>query len=82
MTLECGRGCGACRDTGYRGRTGIFELVTVTERFKQALLQGADGASLREIARHDGTTTLRTDGWRKVQAGITTVEEVLRVVQD
>ncbi|MFQ5811268.1 MAG: GspE/PulE family protein, partial [Armatimonadota bacterium] len=51
MTLECGRGCGACRHTGYRGRTGIFELVTVTERFKQALLQGADGASLRVMAR-------------------------------
>jgi general secretion pathway protein E len=82
LTLERGRGCTTCRDTGYRGRIGIFELVSVTERFGEALLADADTTRLREIAAADGTTTLRADGWRLVQASITTVEEVLRVAQD
>ncbi|HVH66644.1 MAG TPA: GspE/PulE family protein [Gemmatimonadales bacterium] len=79
MALERGRGCGACRSTGYRGRTGLFELLVVTDEIKQALLRAPNAGALREIAQSQGMTTLRQDGWRKVQAGITTVEEVLRV---
>ena len=79
QVLERGRGCGGCRGTGYRGRTGMFELLVVTEEIKQAFLRGPDAAALREIARAQGMRTLRQDGWAKVQAGITTVEEVLRV---
>src|SRR6266704_2728940 len=79
MVLERGRGCTACRGAGYRGRTGIFELLVVTEEIKQAFLRTPDAAGLRDIAATQGMVTLRYDGWRKVQAGITTVEVVLRV---
>ncbi|HXI64067.1 MAG TPA: GspE/PulE family protein [Gemmatimonadales bacterium] len=79
QTLERGKGCRACRNTGYRGRTGLFELLLVTDELKQALLKSPSAGALREIAQVQGMTTLRQDGWRKVQAGITTVEEVLRV---
>jgi len=81
LMLERGRGCAACRHTGYRGRTGVFELLVVSEEIKQALLKSPSGGALREIAQAQGMTTLRQDGWRKVQAGITTVEEVLRVAE-
>ena len=79
LTLERGRGCAACRHTGYRGRTGIFELLVVTDEIKQVLLKSPSAGGLREIAQGQGMIALRLDGWRKVQAGITTVEEVLRV---
>jgi type II secretory ATPase GspE/PulE/Tfp pilus assembly ATPase PilB-like protein len=79
LVLERGRGCPACRQTGYRGRTGIFELLAVTEEIKRQLLKAPDAAALRELGEAQGMMTLRRDGWRKVQAGVTTVEEVLRV---
>ena len=79
VALERGRGCPACRHTGYRGRTGLFELLLLTGEIKQALLKSPSAEALREIAQAQGMTTLRQDGWRKVQAGLTTVEEVLRV---
>lgn len=82
ITLERGRGCAACRGTGYRGRTGLFELLLMTDEIRQQLLGGPNLAALRALARNQGMTTLRQDGWDKVQAGITTIEEVLRVVQD
>src|SRR2546428_6252247 len=79
LTLQRGRGCSACRNTGYRGRTGIFELLVVTDDVKQQLLKVPNPSALRELAVAQGMVTLRRDGWSKVQAGITTVEEVLRV---
>ncbi len=81
VALERGRGCSACRHTGYRGRTGLFELLIVTDEIKQVLLKSPNVGALRGIAHAEGMTTLRQDGWRKVQAGITTVEEVLRVAE-
>ncbi len=82
VRLQRGRGCTACRDTGYRGRTGIFELLLVTDRLREALTRMSGKGSVRELAVEEGMVTLRADGWHKVQAGITTVEEVLRVVAD
>src|SRR6266581_821721 len=79
LVLERGCGCAACRQTGYRGRTGIFELLVVTEEIKQQLLKAPNAGALRALGEGQGMVTLRQDGWRKVQAGITTVEEVLRV---
>src|SRR5260370_19910049 len=78
---ERGRGCAACRHTGYRGRTGVFELLVVSEEIKQALLKSPSGGALREIAQAQGMTTLRQDGWRKVQAGVNTVGEGLCVAE-
>ncbi len=80
-TLHRGRGCPACRHTGYLGRTGIFELLTVTDEVRRALVQSEPEHQLREIARSQGMTTLAEDGWAKVRDGVTTVEEVLRVTE-
>jgi type II secretory ATPase GspE/PulE/Tfp pilus assembly ATPase PilB-like protein len=79
MTLERGAGCGGCRNTGFLGRTGLFELLVMTEAMKEALSRGADLSQLRALARESGMSSLRHDGWAKVQAGITTIEEVMRV---
>ena len=81
LSLMRGRGCEACRQTGYRGRTGIFELLPVSDEVKQAITKLEPLAKLREIARAQGMRTLREDGWTKARAGITTVEEVLRVTE-
>ena len=74
-----GRGCAECRGTGYRGRTGIFELVTVDDELRAALLRRRDAGALRCLALERGMRPLRVDGWRQVAAGVTTPEEVLRV---
>jgi general secretion pathway protein E len=79
--LTRGAGCAACRDTGYRGRVGVFELVEMTEALKEAIARGASRAELRVAAEAGGMQPLQTDGWQKVEAGLTTIEEVLRVVQ-
>ena len=81
VTLQHGVGCSGCRQTGYRGRMGIFELLVMSDDLRQVLMGAPDPARLREIAREQGMVTLKQDGWRKVQAGITTVEEVLRVAE-
>jgi len=81
LTLERGQGCAACRQTGYRGRTGIFELLAMTEEIKRDLLKAPNAGAIRHLAEREGMVTLRQDGWRKVQAGLTTVEEVLRVAE-
>jgi len=82
VQLERGRGCSACRETGYAGRTGIFELLVVSDSIREALARGREKTQLRELAVEEGMVPLRADGWHKVQAGITTVEEVLRVAAD
>ncbi|HEU4648247.1 MAG TPA: GspE/PulE family protein [Gemmatimonadales bacterium] len=82
LLLERGRGCPSCRQTGYRGRTGLFELLVMSDALRSALLGRVDLGAIRQIAREEGMTALRQDAWAKVQAGLTTVEEVLRVVQD
>ena len=79
MTLVRGKGCAGCRETGYRGRTGIFELMVVSDAVRDAIAQGRTVAAFRELAAGEGMVTLREDGWVKVQAEVTTVEEVLRV---
>jgi len=76
-----GSGCRNCRGTGFRGRVGVFELVRVDAPFRDAIAARASRASLHERASRAGLTPLRADGWRKVVAGITTVEEVIRVIQ-
>lgn len=81
VSLARGTGCPACRETGYRGRTGIFELFVLTDEIKQAISRDAAPAEIRDLARAGGMRTLRDDGWAKAQAGITTVEEVLRVTE-
>jgi general secretion pathway protein E len=75
-------GCAHCRGTGYWGRAAIHELLVVDEAVREAILRGADAAQLQEIARGSGLVSLYEDGLRKVAAGVTSLEEVLRVTQD
>ncbi len=79
--FERGLGCEACRNTGYRGRLGLFELLILSDDLRRSLIHAPDVTKLRTIASEEGLVTLRQDGWAKVQAGLTTVEEVARVVQ-
>ncbi|MBI2495453.1 MAG: Flp pilus assembly complex ATPase component TadA [Candidatus Omnitrophica bacterium] len=76
-----GKGCAACRQSGYKGRIGIFEVMAVTEAIKDLLIAKTPDHELREAARKAGMRTLREDGFAKALAGVTTVEEVLRVTQ-
>lgn len=79
VTFYRGRGCEYCRHTGYYGRTGIFELMTVTEEIAELIVRRAPLSEIREAAKAAGMKTLLEDGMRKAMAGITTIEEVLRV---
>lgn len=76
-----GAGCDACRGTGFRGRTGLFELVEMTDELRAAIARGATRAELADAVERQGAHTLREHGWQLVSNGTTTVEEVLRVVQ-
>jgi len=80
-TLYHPKGCNACNQQGYRGRTGIYELVMIDETMRQLI---HDRAGELELNRHARTLTsgIREDGWRKVLAGYTSVEEVLRVTRE
>ncbi|MEJ2056971.1 MAG: GspE/PulE family protein [Desulfofustis sp.] len=82
VTLKQGKGCRECRGTGYKGRSGIFEIFPLSNKLKELIAGGATTDELRHVAIREGMTTLREDAWRKVQAGITTYEEALRVTAD
>ena len=73
-----GRGCQKCRGTGFKGRLGIFEIFRVEEEIEQMIYENRNLVELREKARDLGMRTLRQDGIRKVLAGQTTIEEVLK----
>jgi general secretion pathway protein E len=75
-------GCAACKHTGYLGRTSIHELFVMDAAAHEAILGGADATTLHNVARRGGMLTLYEDGLRKVAAGISSMEEVLRVTQD
>ncbi|NWF91283.1 MAG: Flp pilus assembly complex ATPase component TadA [Syntrophaceae bacterium] len=80
ITLYRGKGCANCKQSGYRGRTGIFELLVINDRIKQLISEKASTQSIRETAKKTvGMVSLREDGLRKVLKGITTLEEVDRV---
>ncbi len=79
--LRRGRGCPWCLNTGYRGRTGIFEILTVTEAVRQAIDRKVTADDLRALAGREGTVDLFADGREKVLAGETTLAELLRVTR-
>ena len=74
-----GKGCRVCHDTGYLGRTGIFEVLSTTSAIRDAVMRQEPSDTLRRIAIGEGMETLRQDGLRKALEGRTTLEEVLRV---
>jgi type II secretion system protein E len=76
-----GIGCEDCRQFGYQGRKGIYELLIVNEAIRPFVLNRAPATTIAQKAIEQGMRTLRTDGWTKVKNGETTIEEVLRVTQ-
>ena len=79
---KSGKGCDDCRGTGYRGRTGVYELFVITEEARGLILGKKPTGVIRRHAIEHGMVSLRDDGWAKARAGITTVEEILRVTQE
>jgi type IV pilus assembly protein PilB len=72
-------GCVRCNHTGYRGRVGLYEVMPVNDETRRLILQNASADELRAQARKDGMRTLRQDGLSKIERGVTSVAEVLRV---
>ena len=76
-----GKGCQDCLNTGYKGRTGIFEFMILDDAIKSLILKTSDSNAIKKKAVNQGMVTLRQDGALKVLNGITTVEEILRITQ-
>ena len=74
-------GCPSCRGNGYRGRIGLYELLSTNEAIRELATQKRPSNEIKKAACANGMTTLRGDGWRKVLDGVTTVDEVLRVTK-
>jgi general secretion pathway protein E/type IV pilus assembly protein PilB len=78
LKLWKGAGCRACRQSGFRGRKGIFELMITHDSIRELVVKRENAMALRKLALEEGMVTLRKDGWRKVLLGITTIDEVAR----
>lgn len=81
-TLYEAVGCEECRQTGFSGRTGIYEIIVVTDQIRPLIISRASSSEIKAEALRQGMHTLREDGWAKALAGVTTVEEVLRVSEE
>ena len=81
FTYHKGAGCPRCLHTGYYGRVGLFELLVVEESVRNLITQRADAVTIRGAAVAAGMLTLRTDGIQKVRAGLSTIDEILRVTE-
>jgi general secretion pathway protein E/type IV pilus assembly protein PilB len=79
LKLMKGAGCRACRNTGFRGRSGIYELMVTTDTIRDMCTERVNASAIRNQALKDGMITLRQDGWRKVVQGKTAIDEVARV---
>ena len=82
ITLYRAKGCAACQNTGYQGRTGIYELLLITDAVRALVLKNSDSPTIHRCAMDEGMDSLRDDGSRKVLEGHTTIEEVLAATQD
>lgn len=75
-----GEGCKFCDNSGYRGRTGIFEIMLLSEEVRNLIVQKSSSEQIHEQSRRDGMTTMKEDGLSKVIAGVTTIDEIARVL--
>jgi len=80
--FRIGRGCDACANTGYIGRAGVYELMVMDDGLRQSVVEGRPLDAIRQLARSGGMVPLYQAAWGKACAGVTTVEEVLRVSRD
>jgi len=81
-TFMKGAGCGSCNKSGYRGRMAVFELMMMTPKIREMTFKQESTVEIRKAAKAEGMATLYMDGIRKVRAGLTTIEEVLRVARE
>ena len=79
MQFSKGMGCELCNGTGYRGRAGIYEVMEIGSRVRDGILRKAPASELRAIAIIEGMTPLVIDGFKKALAGVTTLEEIMRM---
>jgi type IV pilus assembly protein PilB len=79
-TLHRAKGCGACAKTGYKGRLALHEVMSVSEAVEKLTVERASSAAIEAVAHAEGMASLRLDGMHKVSLGITSLEEILRVV--
>jgi type IV pilus assembly protein PilB len=77
-----GAGCKACKNSGYKGRIGIFEMLLITDKIRDLILAKTPSSQIKHVAQEAGMKTLRQDGITKVLAGATTIDEVIRVSQE
>lgn len=77
-----GKGCSSCGNSGYFERMGIYEVLEINDFIREAILRHADAGEIKKIAIKNGMTTLLADGFKKAVAGLTTIEEVLRVIRE
>lgn len=82
LQLFKGKGCSYCANTGYLGRIGIFEVLSISEQIAKLILEHASSGAIEQASIASGMVTMKQDGYLKVLEGITTMEEVLRVAQD
>ena len=80
-TFKKGRGCGECNNTGYRGRIGIYELLIMSDKIRELVMEEIVARQIRDLAQQEGMKLLREDGWLKACKGITTIEEVISTTQ-
>lgn len=81
VTVYKGKGCSVCNQIGYVGRIGIYEVLEINDELREAITAKADTSELLHIARKSGMNTMFQDGIEKVKQGITTIEEVVRVIK-
>jgi type IV pilus assembly protein PilB len=81
VPLFVGAGCDRCRQTGYKGRVGLYELLELDEELRDLISSGAALAQIRRAALKSGMHSLRQDGLEKLAAGLTTVQEVMRITE-
>ena len=79
INLYRGKGCSNCYNTGYKGREGLYEFMSITQKIKNQILISADSTKLQKMAVEDGMLTLRKEGMLLALKGTTSLEEVLRV---
>ncbi len=82
IVLYRGKGCKECGESGYRGRTGIFEVMVVNDKISKMILEHASGGDIEKLAIEQGMMTMVQDGYQKALEGLTTIEEVLRVAHE
>lgn len=82
VRLYKGEGCPVCRGTGYVGRVGIYEVMTMSEALREAIMKKVDAEEIKKIATKEGMITMLEDGLTKVKMGVTTIDELLRVIKE